>query len=60
MRTYSGAGHDAQHVAARVPTALLFVPLAGGASHTPEEGARDDDVMLAADVAIDVLAAAVS
>jgi N-carbamoyl-L-amino-acid hydrolase len=56
-RTYSGAGHDAQHVAGRVPTALLFVPLAGGESHTPGEGARDDDVVLAADVAIDVLRA---
>jgi hydantoinase/carbamoylase family amidase len=58
VRTYSGAGHDAQHVAARVPTALLFVPLAGGASHTPAEGAREDDVLLAAEVAIDVLSVA--
>jgi hydantoinase/carbamoylase family amidase len=58
VRTYSGAGHDAQHVATRVPTALLFVPLIGGASHTPAEGAREDDVMLAADVAIEVLRAA--
>lgn len=56
-RTYSGAGHDAQHVAARVPTSLLFVPLVGGESHTPDENAGDDDVMLAAEVAIDVLRA---
>jgi hydantoinase/carbamoylase family amidase len=55
VRTYSGAGHDAQHIAARVPTALLFVPLAGGESHTPAEDARADDVALAAEVAIDVL-----
>jgi hydantoinase/carbamoylase family amidase len=57
LRTYSGAGHDAQHVASRVPTALLFVPLAGGESHTPAESAREDDAVLAAAVAIDVLAA---
>jgi hypothetical protein len=38
-----------------VPTALLFVPLAGGESHTPAEDARADDVALAAEVAIDVL-----
>jgi hydantoinase/carbamoylase family amidase len=55
VRTYSGAGHDAQHIAAHVPTALLFVPLAGGESHTPAEDARADDVALAAEVAVDVL-----
>ena len=55
VRTYSGAGHDAQHIAARVPTALLFVPLTGGESHTPAEDARADDVALASEVAIDVL-----
>jgi N-carbamoyl-L-amino-acid hydrolase len=55
VRTYSGAGHDAQHLASLVPTALLFVPLAGGESHTPAEDARAEDVALAAEVAIDVL-----
>jgi N-carbamoyl-L-amino-acid hydrolase len=55
VRTYSGAGHDAQHLARLVPTALLFVPLAGGESHTPAEDARAEDVALAAEVAIDVL-----
>jgi N-carbamoyl-L-amino-acid hydrolase len=55
VRTHSGAGHDAQHLAALVPTALLFVPLAGGESHTPAEDAREEDVALAAEVAIDVL-----
>jgi hydantoinase/carbamoylase family amidase len=55
LRTYSGAGHDAQHIAARLPTALLFVPLVGGESHTPAEDARADDVALAGEVAIDVL-----
>ena len=33
--TWSGAGHDVQHIAALVPSLLLFVPLRGGESHTP-------------------------
>ena len=57
LRTHSGAGHDAQHLAARVPVALLFVPLAGGESHTPTEEASDADVELAAQVLIDLLGA---
>jgi N-carbamoyl-L-amino-acid hydrolase len=57
VRTYSGAGHDAGHLAARVPAGLLFVPLAGGQSHTPQEAADDADVLAAARVLIDVLGA---
>jgi N-carbamoyl-L-amino-acid hydrolase len=57
-RTYSGAGHDAGHLAALVPAALLFVPLAGGQSHTPHEHADAADVEAAGRVLIDVLAAA--
>ena len=57
VRTYSGAGHDAGHLAAHVPAALLFVPLAGGQSHTPQEAADDADVLAAARVLVDVLAA---
>jgi N-carbamoyl-L-amino-acid hydrolase len=57
VRTYSGAGHDAGHLAARVPAGLLFVPLAGGQSHTPQEAADDADVLGAARVLVDVLAA---
>ena len=37
--TWSGAGHDAQHLAALFPSLLVFVPLEGGESHTPLEGA---------------------
>ena len=59
VRTYSGAGHDAQHLASRVPVALLFVPLSGGESHTPEEHAAPEDVELAAAVLVDLLAASV-
>ncbi len=55
VRTHSGAGHDAQHLAARVPVALLFVPLQGGESHTPAEDASAADVEVAAQVLIDLL-----
>jgi beta-ureidopropionase / N-carbamoyl-L-amino-acid hydrolase len=49
--TWSGAGHDAQHVAAVAPTLLLFVPLHGGESHTPHEGAAMDEIVQSAAVA---------
>ena len=39
--TWSGAGHDAQHLAGLLPTLLVFVPLHGGESHTPQEGASN-------------------
>jgi hydantoinase/carbamoylase family amidase len=55
--TWSGAGHDAQHLAALAPTLLLFVPLRGGESHTPLEDADATDIEHAAAVARDVLAA---
>ncbi len=48
--TWSGAGHDAQHLAALLPTLLLFVPLHGGESHTPEEGADMSEILAAARV----------
>jgi hydantoinase/carbamoylase family amidase len=57
-RTHSGAGHDAGHLAALLPAALLFVPLAAGQSHTPQEHAEPADVHAAGRVLIDVLRAA--
>jgi len=33
----SGAGHDAQMMAAICPSGMLFIPCRGGRSHTPEE-----------------------
>jgi len=33
----SGAGHDAQDMAKITPTGMIFVPSAGGISHSPEE-----------------------
>jgi hydantoinase/carbamoylase family amidase len=53
--TWSGAGHDAQHLAALMPTLLLFVPLHGGESHTPAEGAKMDEIVHAAAVVRDTL-----
>ena len=49
--TWSGAGHDAQHLAALTATLLLFVPLHGGESHTPEEGAEMAEIIQAVDLA---------
>jgi hydantoinase/carbamoylase family amidase len=54
--TWSGSGHDSQHLAAWFPTLLLFVPLEGGESHTPLEGADQSDIVHAALVVEDVMA----
>jgi allantoate deiminase len=40
----SGAGHDAMVLAARVPTAMLFLRSPGGISHHPDESVREEDV----------------
>ena len=39
----SGAGHDAAHLAAVTPTAMLFVPCAGGISHNEAESITEAD-----------------
>jgi hydantoinase/carbamoylase family amidase len=53
--TWSGAGHDAQHLSALMPALLLFVPLQGGESHTPFEDADATDISHAALIANEVL-----
>ena len=53
--TWSGAGHDAQHLTALVPCLLTFVPLHGGESHTPQEGAAMDEILQAGQVVAAVL-----
>ena len=53
--TWSGAGHDAQHLTALVPCLLTFVPLHGGESHTPQEGAAIDEILQAGQVVAAVL-----
>jgi allantoate deiminase len=43
-RMPSGAGHDAMVMAARMPTAMLFLRSPGGISHHPDEAVREEDV----------------
>jgi hydantoinase/carbamoylase family amidase len=57
VETWSGAGHDAQHLASVIPALLLFVPLHGGESHTPLEGADPAEIAATALLAFDVLRA---
>lgn len=42
----SGAGHDAQYMARKVPSAMLFVPSIGGISHHWAEDTSDDDLAM--------------
>ena len=61
-RMTSGAGHDAMVMAARVPTAMLFLRSPGGISHHPDETVREEDVEAALKVGrkfLEILAAAV-
>jgi allantoate deiminase len=46
-RAPSGAGHDAMVMAARVPTAMLFLRSPGGISHHPDEAVVEEDVATA-------------
>lgn len=49
-RMHSGAGHDAQMMATKVPTAMIFVPSVKGISHNPKEFTSDADCIAGADV----------
>ena len=46
----SGAGHDACNVSAVAPTAMIFVPCAGGLSHNEAESATAGDLAAGANV----------
>ena len=46
----SGAGHDAQILAARCKVGMLFVPSLGGRSHCPEESTRPEHLELGTNV----------
>ncbi len=46
VRMPSGAGHDAQVIAAELPSAMLFVPSIGGISHDFAEDTNDEDIVL--------------
>jgi N-carbamoyl-L-amino-acid hydrolase len=50
MRLPSGAGHDAQMMARLGPMGMIFVPSAGGISHSPREWTTWDDCARGADV----------
>lgn len=53
QRMPSGAGHDAQVLALRMPAAMLFVPSIGGISHHWTEDTREDDIVLGCAVLAD-------
>jgi allantoate deiminase len=46
----SGAGHDAQILAARCKVGMLFVPSIGGRSHCPEESTKPEHLRLGTEV----------
>ncbi|WP_420393702.1 Zn-dependent hydrolase [Acuticoccus sp.] len=54
-RMTSGAGHDAFYVASTCPTAMIFVPCAGGISHNEEESATRTDCAAGAQVLLDAV-----
>lgn len=54
-RMTSGAGHDAQMIARVAPSAMIFVPSRGGVSHNPREHTDDDQLVLGAQVLLDVV-----
>jgi N-carbamoyl-L-amino-acid hydrolase len=56
IRMPSGAGHDAQHVARVMPSAMLFVPSIDGISHHWAENTSDEDIVLGARVFTDAIA----
>lgn len=50
VRMPSGAGHDAQVLAERMKSAMLFVPSIGGISHHYAENTKDEDIVLGCQV----------
>jgi len=54
-RMPSGAGHDAQWLARKLPTAMMFVPSIGGVSHHWTENTSDADIVLGAQVFTDAI-----
>ena len=55
MRMPSGAGHDAQWLARKLPAAMMFVPSIGGISHHWTENTSDADIVLGAQVFTDAI-----
>lgn len=59
-RMPSGAGHDAQMLARICPTAMIFVPSAGGISHNVKEYTAPADIEAGANVLLHTLLALAS
>lgn len=57
-RMVSGAGHDSLHTAKFAPTAMIFVPCAGGLSHNEAEAATQADLEAGANVLLHAMIAA--
>ena len=55
-RMPSGAGHDAQWLARKLPAAMMFVPSINGISHHWSENTSDGDLVLGAQVFTDAIA----
>jgi N-carbamoyl-L-amino-acid hydrolase len=53
QRMPSGAGHDAQVVALKLPAGMLFVPSIGGISHHWTEDTKKEDIVLGCAVLAD-------
>src|SRR5271167_898146 len=51
----SGAGHDAVYMARVAPTAMVFVPCAGGISHNEIEDAKPEDLTVGCTVLLNAL-----
>lgn len=49
-RMLSGAAHDAQILARRMPASMLFVPSIGGVSHDFSEDTKEEDIVLGCQV----------
>lgn len=60
MPLTSGAGHDAQMMAAITPAAMIFVPSIGGVSHVPHEDTSPDELVLGAQMLQDTALALTS
>ncbi|BBK36937.1 Zn-dependent hydrolase [Allostella sp. ATCC 35155] len=56
MRMPSGAGHDAQILAHKLPAGMLFIPSIGGVSHHYSEDTAEADIVLGCQVFADAAA----
>ena len=56
-RMNSGAGHDAMHMAAIMPTTMIFVPSIEGISHNPAEMTSEADIIAGVEVLVETILA---